>query len=147
MADIVTVTPVSVPSRKSNIMSWWESITKASQAPSLVTNHVREGVHVFRSAFEALGTGGILGLIEAEKGNLDINGIPIDGVIAGLGYFGSIYFANDPYGISLDLRNIASDAFSVLAYRKAKAWREKGTRSYSSHGDLSDPIVAAANDL
>ena len=151
MPDIVTVTPVSLPAvsshRRSNIWSWWESINKASQAPSQVSNHVREGVHVFRSAFEALGTGGILGMLHAEKGDLDIQGIPIDGLLAGLGYFGSIYFVNDPYGISLDMRNIASNSLSVLSYRKAKAWREGGKNSSSSsHGD-TDPIVAAANDL
>lgn len=135
--------------KKSAIRKWYEGITGGISGIQGVGKHITEGGHVIRQSGEAMITGVALGLLDAEKG-LDIGGIPVDGVIAGLGFVGSIAFAHDPYGICADMRNIGSDALSILLYRKAKAWREKGktTPVSTAHGDMGDdPIVSAAKDL
>jgi hypothetical protein len=149
MVDSLAVQEIAssnIPQRKkSAIMNWYEGLTRSVNVTQNATNHVREGVHALRSGFEAMGTGLTFGILEAERG-LDVGDVPIDGVVAALGYLGSVWLANDPYGISLDMRNIASDSLAILTYRKTKLWREKGKATTVTHGEI-DPIIAAANDL
>jgi hypothetical protein len=136
------------PEKKSLIRRWYDQVTGgvSSLAAQRVSGHVRETGHVIRSGGEALITGAALGMIDADMG-LDVKGVPIDGLVAGAGFLACIYMAHDPYGICADMRNIGSDALTVLSYRKSKAWRERG-KAIVAHGEsVDDPIALAARDL
>jgi hypothetical protein len=120
-----------------------------------IKRHVSETAQAVRQGGESAIMGGLLGLIEAEHGSLDVKfqgkTIPIDGSLALLGLFGSVVMANDPTGLSADIRNLSSASLAVFSYRKGKEWREKGkglTHALPGHhGEQNipnDPILAAA---
>lgn len=130
-----------------------------------------EGGHILRQGAESLVVGSLLGLIhvEAPRGGLDqMKGkLPIDGLVAGLGLLGSWAAAGHDSNVSSDLRNTASAALSILAFRKTFAFAAEkklhsggavgGTfgpasvgvpRPLGAHGDVgADPIVRAARAL
>jgi hypothetical protein len=134
--------------KKSLIRTWYDKVTGGVTSLDRLGGHVREGGHVVRQGGEAAFVGVALGLIDAERGGLDIGKVPIDGILAVAGFGASISMAHDPYGICADMRNIGSDALTVLCYRKTKAWREasKG-KTGTTHGESEDPIAIAASDL
>ena len=135
--------------KKSLIRTWYDKITGGVGSIDRLGGHVREGGHVIRQGGEAAFVGATLGLIDAERGGLDVGKVPIDGIVAALGFGASIYMAHDPYGICADMRNIGSNALTVLTYRKTKAWRltAKGATSTTAHGESDDPIAIAASEL
>lgn len=153
--DSIAQSNIPAQAKKSIIRSWYERASGVGSAAlqHRAVGHAREGFQAFRAAGEAGMTGGVLGLVDAEYGldqGKDKN-IPVDGVLAVVGYGASIIMAHDPTGISTDMRNVASDALSVLTYRKAKAWREKA-KSPTSHPTVAthgeeDPIIAASKLL
>jgi hypothetical protein len=130
-----------------------------------------ESGQMLRQGAESLVTGGLLALIhvEAPRGGLDqMRGkLPIDGAVAGLGFVGSWLTAGHESGVSNDLRNTASAALSILAFRKAFAFAAEkklhsggaiggsfgptamgAPRPLGMHGDPGeDPIVRAARHL
>jgi hypothetical protein len=148
----------NIPSaKKSAIRRWYESMGGGLA----VKRHVTETAQAVRQGAESGLTGGALGLFEAEQGALDIriqgHEVPVDGALALLGIGGSIVMANDPTGLSSDLRNIGSSALSVFSYRKIRDWRlkSKGYVPYKTkslgHGesdiDMNDPIVQVAQSF
>lgn len=120
-----------------------------------IKKHVGETAQGIRQGGESLIMGGLLGVIEAEHGSLDVQvqgkTVSIDGLLFALGIGGSIVMANDPTGLSSDIRNLASASGAIFAYRKSKEWRERGRGNAKAlpahHGDTEfpdDPIMAAA---
>lgn len=155
---IEAVAQSNLPSdtKKTLIRRMYEGLTGGvtSAATQHVTGYVRETGNAIRQGGEALLTGGVLGLIDAEHG-LD-NGLgigpkfPIDGALAAAGLLGRIFLAHESYGVSQDLGNIGSDALSIYTFRKAKEWREnKHGGKTTTHGesDTDDDLVAIANSL
>jgi hypothetical protein len=146
------------PQKKSAIRRWYESMGGVGS----IKRHVSETAQAVRQGGESAIMGGALGLIEAEHGSLDVafqgHEIPIDGVAALVGIGGSIIMANDPSGLSSDMRNLGASALSVLSYRKAREWRlkakghvptPKALSTAAHHGDVdtNDPILLAASGL
>lgn len=152
--DAVSSSNLPAPEKKTAIRKLYEAMTGQTQIAAV--SHAREGFQVVRSAGEAAIIGGLLGYIDAEHG-LDYGNkkIPIDGVISGLGFAASVFFANDPSGLSRDMQNIGSDALAILTYRKVKKARElsKGKVAELSSGTKTetkvtgDPILDIAADL
>jgi hypothetical protein len=148
---------------KSAIRRWYESVGGAGG----LKRHVTETAQAVRQGGESGLMGAALGLLEAERGSLDMKvgqyEVPLDGVAAAVGLVGSVMMANEATGLSADLRNLGSSALSVLAYRKAGDWRRKakGLAPHrlpgalpAHHGDLNgnivdmnDPVLAAAQSL
>jgi hypothetical protein len=149
----------NIPSaKKSAIRRWAEGVMGVAGGTEGIKRHASETAHVFRQGAEAAVAGGLLGMLAAERGSLDIHyrghEIPIDGVVALVGLGGAVFMARDPMGLSVDMRNVGSDALAIYAFRKAQAWRlqSKHGRPAASgpaahHGDVDDPIVAASQAL
>lgn len=148
------------PARKSAIRRWYEGVSGIVGGGEGIKRHASEGAHAFRQGAEAAATGGLLGLLAAERGSLDIHyqghEIPIDGLLALVGLGGAVFMAQDPSGLSTDMRNVGSDALAILTYRKTQAWRLKGKHgnpagrlaAAAHHGDYEDdPIMAASQAL
>jgi len=139
---------------KSAIRKWYERMGGFGG----VKRHVSEGAQVIRQGGESGLMGAALGLFEAEHGSLDIkilnHSTPVDGIAAMVGLGASVVMANDATGISTDMRNMGAAALSILSYRKAKEWRERGKGLKSlpkaaHHGELpaeivDDPILRVA---
>lgn len=139
------------PEHKSAIRRFYDRVTGSMSSPvyTKALGHVRETGAVVRQGGEALITGGLLGILDAERG-LDLGAnknIPIDGIVAFLGLGGAVVMANDPLGIAPDLRNVGSEALAILVFRKAKAWREKENGKTSNVSVHGDPILDAAASL
>lgn len=145
------------PSKKSAIRRWYDSVSGIAGGADGIKRHASESVHAVRQGAEAAMTGGLLGLLAAERGSLDIHyqghEIPIDGLVALAGLGGAVFMARDPSGLSVDMRNVGSDALTIFAFRKAQAWRLKAKHGTSSsrmaahHGESDDPIVTASQAL
>src|ERR1700690_3090117 len=144
MADAITEeisqSNMSRPA-KSAIRRWYESMGGGAG----LKRHGTETAQAVRQGGESGLMGAALGLIEAERGSLDIEvgryNVPVDGVAAAVGLLGSVMMANEATGLSADLRNLGSSALSVLAYRKAG-----GSGWGGSHGPQAKaPQVVLAN--
>lgn len=111
---------------------------------------------------------GALGAVHASRDSgLDAKSIPIDGVLAVIGFAGAVALDGDP--IATDVRNIGSAGLAVFAFRKTADLiaKKRGTQGVSKgvrpgatkvHGDFgadpimgadmgADPIVAASANL
>ena len=155
ISDEIASSNMSRPA-KSAIRRWYESMGGAG-----IKRHVTETAQVVRQGGESAIMGAALGIIEAEHGSLDIkigqHELPVDGAAAALGLIGSVVMANDPTGLSADMRNLGAGALAVLSYRKSKEWRLRHKGQHTGllpagvhHGeiiDMNDPVLAAAARL
>jgi len=127
----------------------------------LSRKHVESAGHGIRQYAESLLTGAVLGAVQAEGvTGLDVKGAPLDGILAGAGFVGSIMLADDENGLGHDARNVGASALSIFTFRKTEALlHEKkklatmageggeGDEKVDLGADEDDPIVAAARQL
>jgi len=120
MADDLAVYSPSHFANRSTLRKWYDKLTGLDRATGSVKVHAREAALTARQLGEGVITGAVLGAIHAElREGLDPHGVPIDGTIAVLGAVGAFAMANEEY--AHDLRNIATSAASVFAFRKTDA--------------------------
>ena len=106
----------SMPSAaKSSLRKWWDhnKDNKMTQAKL----HAAAAGHGIRAGGEAVLVGGALGAVHAlSPTGLDVNKVPVDGVIGAVALVGSIMMAHTEVGA--DLRNTATTALGILSFRK-----------------------------
>jgi hypothetical protein len=130
-----------------------DSLQSAHTVASGVSPYARAGLHTLRAAGTSTVLAISLGAIDAKWG-LDYGKrkLPVDGILALAGALGSLAFARDPDGLSIEARSTMSVAGGVFLYRKTKAWMER-KESTAPHGESAandtenDPIMAAARGL
>lgn len=130
---------------KSPIQKWIAKLTGASGSGSATMHHVAHGT---RQYGEAGVTGFALAAVDTYRPQLS------DKVQAGVaiaGAVGSVWKATEDY--ATDLRNVGSDAFAILLYRKSKELLEKKraqastTKVAGEFGDEEDPVIVASRSL
>jgi len=149
MSDVVVA-------HKSTVRRWIEKIADAT-GQEITKSHAQELALTVRQLGEGGVVGAVLGGINGTVG-LDVKGIPVDLVAAGLGAGGAMYFAREDF--SHDVRNVASHSFCVFTFRKTdqlvRMKRQPGledSEAIESDGKSvddvgeEDPLVAAARDL
>ena len=120
----------------------------AKHGGKIRSDHVQATINNVRQIGESALTGAGLAYVDVHVG-LDINKIPVDGVVAGLAAAGSI--ATGGSEVSKDLGNIASAAATVYAFRATH--RLLAEKKLAAHKPTSakitgeDPILAAGKGL
>lgn len=149
MADVVVA-------HKSTVRRWIDKIAEAT-GQEVTKSHAEELALTVRQVGEGGVVGAALGVVHGTVG-LDVKGIPLDLVAAGVGSAGAMYLAREDY--SHDVRNIASHSFCVFTFRKTdqlvRMKRQPGledSEAIEGSGETTDdvgeedPVVAAARDL
>jgi hypothetical protein len=139
--------------QKSALRRMYEaSLGRALAAQAEVHPYTRALVQSIRSEGGALIVGGALGYIDAHMGLDQRMGefdTPIDGV-ASLGLtLLSLAMAKDPDGLAIDVRNAASVATGIYAFRQVKRWQKNEGAGGPARiaGEPVDPIIACAASL
>ena len=120
MAGEIMVSEAALPvqEKKSMLSKVWAGIRGGGV--KRVESHALEAGHAVRSVGEGAVTGAVLGLVHAERG-LDVDGTPIDGVVAGGAALAAIAYPT----VGADMRNVAGAAAAVFAFRKTHDWRHE----------------------
>lgn len=137
---------------KSTIGKWLNKVTggrTGKLARSIGMEHVESGVGAIRQTGESILTGGILGALHASlKTGLDVDKVPVDGIIAAITIPAGVALAHSHMG--QDLKNVGATAAGIFTFRKVNAFvaekrRASGKTVFSGEDD--DPIVQAAKNL
>ena len=136
---------------KSLLRHWFDKatdgrVTAKAEEHGIVSSHVFSAVEALRGGGEGGALGFGFGVLSSMK-LLDIGGIPVDGVTAGLALLASIGLSHTEIGT--DFRNIGIAAVAVYGFRKGEAlFSEKKLQvSGEEAATGEDPIVAAGNKL
>jgi hypothetical protein len=143
------------PEKKSQIRAYWEglhgrldSLAREQVKPSVAEQMATQTFDLVRQDAVAALTGlGIAWFEHKLGGNLDLKGIPMDGVVAAAA--GAAALATPYLGIDVlspEFRTISSTAAGILLYRKGR--EHYGTTSgASAHGDGSGSLAELASEL
>lgn len=140
---------------KSKLRAWFER-SGGHHMAHRAKGHVVEGAHTIRAVGEGAVVGALLGAADASlaggldfKASASLPAIPLDGALAVVATVGAVALAHD--GVAADLRNAASSAAAIFAFRKTGDLVRAQQGKSSMHGEFAgegtkgeDLVVACA---